>query len=249
MPPTDTYRGFASHYDLYGWDWFAMSHGARLAELLEERGFSGCRLLDAGCGSGTLALDLAARGHQVTGIDLSEGMIEIARRKDAEGRVRWARADIAALEDADLGGPFDAIVCVADILCHLPSLELWSAAFRGFRSQLRPSGALFFDLPTCLGLERMDRMSFTDADGRALSLYVVYEPEERRSTMKVTSFVLQPSSGLYERASATITEWGQPVAAILDRLKAAGFPEAERVWTSQPDPESEYRLDVLARRD
>lgn len=249
MPLQDAYRGFAFHYDLHGWDWFAHSHGPRLVELLEGRGLGGCRLLDAGCGSGTLALSLAARGFRVTGIDLSETMIEAARRKDEDGRVRWARADIAALEGADLGGPFDAVVCVTDILCHLPELDLWSAAFRGFRSQLRPGGVLFFDVPTCLGLARMDKMVFSETESLALAVYVVYEPDSRRSTMKVTSFALRPESGLHERASATITEWGQPVAAILERLTGAGFPEHERVWSSADDPESEYRLDVLARRD
>lgn len=78
----------------------------RLAEAGEISG----RVLDAGCGTGTLACYLAGRGHSVVGIDASSRAIEIAREKvrerDLDVTVRVA--DALAL-DPGLG-PFDTVV-------------------------------------------------------------------------------------------------------------------------------------------
>ena len=113
---------------------------------------------------------------------------------------------------------------------------------------LKKTAILFFDILTSLGLKRQDTYSIEDREDGVLILGIVWEPSTCRSTMKITSFVPADRPGLYERASETITEWGQPVAGIYDRLKRAGFSEPERPWTNAEDPEAEERLAVLARR-
>ena len=241
----DSYRGIAPHYDLHMMDWYATTYGRRLQALLKERGLAGSKLLDAGCGTGTLAVALAGEGYRVTGVDLSEGLLDVARRKDANGAVRWIRADITRLA---LGETFDVITTVADVLNHLETIDEWERAFRCFAAHVRPGGCLLFDVLTSLGLERQDAYTTHDREDRVLILGIIWEPATRRSTMKITSFVPADRPGLYERASETITEWGQPVAGIYDRLKRAGFSEPERPWTNAEDPEAEERLAVLARR-
>jgi SAM-dependent methyltransferase len=243
----DGYRGFATHYDLHGWDWFASACGDRLEELLRARGTAGGRVLDAGCGTGTLALGLAEHGHAVTGMDLSEAMIAAARRKDERRQVTWIRGDVTRF-DLTGSGPFDVVTCVADTLNHLETLDEWEAAFRRFAAHLRPGGLLFFDAATARGLRRMDRQSAGEHQGRTLILACVYEPEARRSTLKVVSFVPAEGTGLFEKAEETITEWSQPAAGVLERLARAGFADAERPWDAAGDPEECDRLVVLARR-
>lgn len=241
----DSYAGFARHYDLHGWDWYASTYGKRLFQLLEERGMKGSSLLDAGCGTGTLALELARHGYRVTGIDLSQAMLEVARGKDAEGRVEWRRADVTAL---DLGATFDVVTCVADILNHLEDLAAWSSALRGFARHLRPGGLLFVDVMTRLGLERLEGFTVRETAHSALIVGSIWEPASRRSTLKITSFLRDPATGRYDRASDAITEWGQPVEDVLRSLAAAGFDAVERPFGVAADPEAEERLAVLARR-
>ena len=70
------------------------------------------RVLDAGCGTGRVAIRLAELGHQVVGVDLDDAMLARARR-DAPG-LEWVRADLAAL---DLPGErFDVVVAAGNVV-------------------------------------------------------------------------------------------------------------------------------------
>ena len=51
--------------------------------------------LDAGCGTGYLSRILALRGAEVTGIDIAANLVEIARAKDAEGKITYQVADLS----------------------------------------------------------------------------------------------------------------------------------------------------------
>ena len=241
----DAYRGIARHYDLHMMDWYAATYGNRLRTLLTERGLTGSKVLDAGCGTGTLALALASQGYRVTGVDLSEALLAVAREKDPKGTVRWLEGDITNLS---LGETFDVITSVADVLNHLDTLDEWERALRCFAAHLRPGGCLLFDVMTSHGLEHLDTYTTQDREDRLLILGIIWEPATRRSTLKMTSFIPAGGPGLYERASETITEWGQPVAEIYACLRRAGFGEPERLWAIAPDPEADERLAVLAGR-
>ena len=94
--------------------------------------------LDIGCGTGFLSLELAARGHRVTGIDFAPAMLALAKRKAAE-----ARADIA-FEEADAEAlPFPPLafdlVITRHVLWTLPHPE---AAIDEWIRVLRPGGRL-----------------------------------------------------------------------------------------------------------
>src|SRR5688572_16014470 len=86
-------------------------HGeaAFVADLLEP----GARVLDAGCGTGRVAVELARRGFDVTGADNDPSMLEVARRSDG---VRWHDADLAAL---DLPERFDLVVAAGNVVVFL----------------------------------------------------------------------------------------------------------------------------------
>ena len=56
---------------------------------------SGLTVLDAGCGEGYLSRILAQRGAQVTGIDISPRLVEMARAKDPDGAITYQVADLS----------------------------------------------------------------------------------------------------------------------------------------------------------
>ena len=240
------YDAIARRYDTHGWDWYASANGDRLLGLLAEQGVApGAQILDAGCGTGTLALLLESAGYRVTGVDFSPGMIEGARAKDRASRVAWHVGDITAL---DLGARFDAIVTVADVLNHLPRIDLWESAFRSFQRHLAPGGLVVADVMTERGLSQMDQQLAQERGGVTLILAIVWEPRERRSTLKVTSFAPSTSDpDRYEKSVETISEWAFPIADIFGRARDAGFSSVERVWGLETDPENDDRLTILAR--
>jgi len=83
-------------------------HGeARYVDSLLPRG---ARVLDAGCGTGRVASELARRGHAVTGVDNDESMLAVARQDPA---VTWVSADLATL---DLTERFDLVVMAGNVI-------------------------------------------------------------------------------------------------------------------------------------
>jgi ubiquinone/menaquinone biosynthesis C-methylase UbiE len=94
--------------------------------------------LDAGCGTGFLTFELAARGHRVTGVDFAPAMIAEARRKAAEGgvSVRLEQADAEQLPYS--AGSFDLVIS-RHLLWTLPHPE---AAVDEWIRVLRPAGRL-----------------------------------------------------------------------------------------------------------
>ncbi|MEJ2006819.1 MAG: class I SAM-dependent methyltransferase [Acidobacteriota bacterium] len=73
----------------------------------------GPRVLDVGCGTGNVALRLAARGLHVTGVELSPEMLDVARRKMSPGlEARWVQTGAVELTDHFQPVSFDTIVSV-----------------------------------------------------------------------------------------------------------------------------------------
>lgn len=106
----------------------------------------GCRLLDAGCGSGQYAIAFAERGYVVTGVDLSPEMIARARLHSADHNVEveWRVGEVARLEDDD--ATYDAIHARV-VLQFLPDVV---AALTEFRRVLKRGGRLYASVPGAL---------------------------------------------------------------------------------------------------
>jgi ubiquinone/menaquinone biosynthesis C-methylase UbiE len=104
--------------------------------VLPARG--GLDALDAGCGTGFLALELAARGHRVTGVDFAHAMLAEARRKAAARGVsiRFEEADAERLPFGT--GSFDLAIS-RHLLWTLPHPD---AAIDEWIRVLRPGGRL-----------------------------------------------------------------------------------------------------------
>jgi magnesium-protoporphyrin O-methyltransferase len=97
-----------------------------LLDLLPQQ-LHGRRLLDAGCGTGALALELAARGARVIAIDLSPTLVELARRRSMGVRATLAHAGAVEFRTGDMSDPglgeFDHVVAM-DSLIHYESEDI-----------------------------------------------------------------------------------------------------------------------------
>ena len=99
---------------------------------------SGERLLDIGCGCGSTTLMLAPLAGHVTGLDVSEPMLEVARRRSAGvANIDWVCADAAAYTAQR---PFDLLFSRFGVMFFGDPMT----AFENLRRTLRPGGRLVF---------------------------------------------------------------------------------------------------------
>jgi len=110
---------------------------------------AGGPILDVGCGTGRVAIELARDGHAVLGVDLSAAMLAIAERRRAElpheaaARLELAQADMTTLS---LARKFALIITPFRSFQSLLTQEAQRSALSAMRSHLRSSGHLVLDL-------------------------------------------------------------------------------------------------------
>jgi SAM-dependent methyltransferase len=93
-------------------------------------------VLDAGCGTGRVARELARRGLDVVGVDLDPEMLATARRRSPG--LDWRLGDLATI---DLGRTFDAVVMAGNVMIFLtPGTE--AAVVANLARHLKPNGLL-----------------------------------------------------------------------------------------------------------
>lgn len=135
------YDDFAWFYNRYWNEEFHSLAFPILERIWLARLPEGARILDVCCGTGYLAGLLVERGYRVTGVDVSERMVEYARRNVPA--VEFHAADVCEFR---VPGHFDAAVSTFDSLNHLPRIELLQAAFRRTGEALRPGALFAFDM-------------------------------------------------------------------------------------------------------
>ncbi len=111
------------------------------AAILERSGpAAGQRVLDVGCGSGTLLAKCADAGAEVVGVDIAEGMAEAARERVPEATVIVADAQTTDLLGKAPGAPFDRVVSRFGVMFFEDS----KAAFANLRRAAAPGARLVF---------------------------------------------------------------------------------------------------------
>ena len=120
---------------------FALRSAPGILEILARSGKKGL-VVDLGCGSGQWARELVDDGYRVLGIDISEDMIELSRRRVPEAEFR-----VSSLFDADIP-PCGAVTAISEVLNYLFDEEagglrpLFGRAFEA----LAPGGVFVFDV-------------------------------------------------------------------------------------------------------
>lgn len=107
--------------------------------LAEE--LTACTMLDIGCGTGSLAVLLAAGGRTVVAADPAEASLTIAKAKDRAAKVRWIHGDATALPPLNA----DLAVMTGNVAQVFLTDDEWEQALRGIGAALQPGGHLAFE--------------------------------------------------------------------------------------------------------
>jgi SAM-dependent methyltransferase len=131
--------------------------------LVEELGAS--RVLDLGCGTGTLAIMLAASGRDVAGADPAGAMLDVARAKPGADRVQWIHGDATTVPP---GLSVDVVTFTGNAAQAIVDDADWRRTLAGVRNALVPGGHFVFETrdPSVRAWESWNRdESFTVVDG------------------------------------------------------------------------------------
>jgi SAM-dependent methyltransferase len=112
---------------------------AAYVDLVDELGAD--RVVDVGCGTGSLAILLAERGREVMGVDPAEASLEVARSKDRTGRITWVHGDATTMPTRGT----DLAVMTGNVAQVFLTDDGWAQTLQGIHAALRPGGFLVFE--------------------------------------------------------------------------------------------------------
>jgi SAM-dependent methyltransferase len=151
--PRGFYEADSLHTEIYDVLGASLRAGAQLGDdVAFYRGLAadtGGPVLDVGCGTGRVAVALAADGHEVVGVDLSVPMLRLAEERraalagDVAARLSFSRADMLSLH---LGRTFALVLTPARVFQFALTTDAQRQALAALRSHLRPAGRLVLDL-------------------------------------------------------------------------------------------------------
>ena len=247
-------RAFAR---VYNKRWTGFAH--RVAPLIEEFYASTAPgkvkhpILDLCCGTGQLALHLLEQGYQVTGIDLSEHMLQYARENASvyveSGQAEFVQADAANFV---LDQQFGLVASTFDTLNHLESEDTLQTCFQSVFAVLVEGGYFVFDLNTRAGLMRWNNLSVDDCEEAMIVTRGIYDGQGNRAYTRVSGFI-RAANGQYDRFEETVYNTVFDTTWVRDALLQIGwrdvhFARYEALATPIAEPEKEQRVFFVARR-
>jgi ubiquinone/menaquinone biosynthesis C-methylase UbiE len=219
-------------------------------------------VLELACGTGRIAVALAESGIDITGIDVSDGMLAIARRKrEALAEVSRARLRLLAGDmcELDLDGRFGLIIVAFRSFQHLLTIDLQRKALAAMRRHLAPEGRLalhLFDprldlliegmvaLPKVSGIDPATQRRYT---AEVLRASFDHAAQVRRDLWQYREF--SPAGELLEQATQEMALRWTYRWELHHLLTLGGFVvEAEYSDFAGSPPAYGKELVVLARR-
>ena len=221
------YDEFSAHYDHFV-DWSARL-AAEMPFIERQLEAAGAwRVLDAACGTGMHAIELARRGYEAVGADLCAGMIERARANAAAAGIaaRFVIAGFGELSEK-VGGEFDALLCLGNSLPHVLTPDELRTTLTDFVACLRPGGLLLiqnrnFDAVLVRRERWMEPQAHREGEAEWLFLrFYDFEPDDTLTFNLVT--LRRQGAGHWEQRVTTTRLWPLRQEELTTALAEAGF--------------------------
>lgn len=246
----ESYGEFAAVYDKLMDDFDYPAWAEYYMDLISGAGVKVRRMCDCACGTGSMTIQFAKRGINVTGMDISRDMLEIAavRARRAAQKIIFTAQDMTKLT---LPRPVDAIVCACDGVNYLTDDGAVGEFFRAAHTNIKPGGCLAFDISSRYKLEKVIGNGFfgEERDEVAYIWSNSLDEEKHIVEMDLTFFVRQ-EDGLYRRFEEKHRQRAHSADEIAAALEENGFCDIKiygNMNFNAPGPE-EQRLHFIAVR-
>lgn len=204
-----------------------------IRQLWKQRGSDPRTVLDVACGTGNVSFILAEEGYEVTGVDISPEMIEVANSKLLARRKRGLTPDpVFFCQDAsqlDLGRTFDTAISLFDSLNYITDPACLAEAFRRILHLLEPGGVFLFDMNTEYALQE----GFFDQDNLSENRYPkyqwksIYDSESKLCRIDMRFEALDGSTGQVHEFWETHFQRSYSLPELTSMLQEAGFRDIQ----------------------
>ncbi len=217
-----TYETFASVYDsimddeLYDkWTDFSLRHFPKRK----------AKLLELACGTGIQSIRFKQAGYDVTGLDLSEDMLKLARR-----RAQTAHLDIPFIQGnmLDLSNveTFDLVTCYSDSICYMEDEVDVGDVFSQVYEHLNENGVFIFDVHSIYQMDKVfPNYSYHENSDDFAMVWDSYEDEMPHSIVHELTFFIQDEDGRFTRFDETHEERTYDLLTYDILLEEAGFKD------------------------
>lgn len=185
-------------------------------------------ILDLACGSGRFAVEIAKKGYDVTGFDLSEEMLSLAYQHSYEENIELT---LVAGDMQDLSGleKYNVVTCFADSLCYLTNKRILKNAFREVKQHLKKDGVFLFDVITPYKTDKIyPGYMYNYSDDEQTFVWTTYLGEYEHSVEHdLTFFIFDESINAYKKVNELHKERTYELRDYIELLKEAGFNQIE----------------------
>jgi SAM-dependent methyltransferase len=177
-------------------------------------------VLDLACGTGRMTYELARRGYDMIGVDLSVDMLMRARAQQTDESILWLNQDMRSFE---LYGSIGAVVCCLDAVnCMMKKTDL-DACFATVHNYLDPDGLFLFDVNTPYKFENVfgDNAYILEDEGVFCGWQNEFDKKNGSCTFYLSVF--EEDEGVYIRHDEVQREKMYTEKQLTEALQRAGF--------------------------
>ena len=235
------FGAYSNYYNLFYKDKDYVGEAGYVDAIIKKYASGSDSILDFGCGTGLLDVELANLGYNMTGVDISEKMLEIARSRHSTQE--FILGDI---REVRVGRCFDVIVSLFHVMSYLTTNHDLEAALLSARAHLAPGGLLIFDcwygpaVLTDLPVVRVKRL-----ENENISVVRIAEPTVRYNEnvvdVKYEILVVDRNTGMQEQLRETHSMryfFAPEIEALLQTSRFEIVLFEEFMTGNQPGPDT-----------
>ena len=230
---------FSRVYDAFGWNYYPEEFAVLLQRWMEKNQIRVQSMLDIGCGTGVLCSRMHAYGMDAQGMDLSEGMIAMAKEKYPE--LVFEQGNMVTYKS---DRQFDLVTSTCDAMNHILEPEDLQQVMRNVYSYLAPGGYFLFDLLKWEETEECESVDLGELDGKRLQFQI------HRTADGLVSLQIEVFEGIQLVHTEVIRERIYDAEQILQMLTEAGFSKVrytDRLLDEESNAASTWF--VIARKE
>lgn len=141
-------KNYAEYYELFNKGKDYSNEVKFLEKIFQKYGENIKNILDLGCGTGIHVKLLASKGYNITGLDLSKEMIDIAKSKN----ILNAEFIVGDMSNFNLNKKFDVVICMFAVMDYLTENKQIESFFKSVKNHLNSDGLLVLDVWNGLGV-------------------------------------------------------------------------------------------------